>query len=55
MPIEIRELIIKTEVSTSIIDTQRMKNQDLSKLKNEVLEACKRMLQAEYKKQNNRR
>lgn len=45
MPIEIRELIIKTEVRTTDLNTQNtIKSEDLLLLKSQLLEDCKRML-----------
>ncbi len=56
MPVEIRELIIKTEVRTihNQID-KRIRIQDISVLKNELLEACKQMVLTENKRANYKR
>lgn len=56
MPIEIRELTIKTEVRTTNEQMQtKMRAQDVSLLKNEILEACKRMFVLGNKKANYKR
>jgi hypothetical protein len=45
MPIEIRELIIKTEiVSANAKYTSSIKEKELSILKRQLLEECKRMI-----------
>jgi hypothetical protein len=45
MPIEIRELIIKTQISTSDRNTPAaIKEKDLNLLKKQVLEECKRII-----------
>ena len=46
MPIEIRELIIKTEVRTTIDSTieNDKKAEDFMAMKLELLESCKRMI-----------
>ncbi|MEM6719505.1 MAG: DUF5908 family protein [Bacteroidota bacterium] len=57
MPIEIRELVIKTEIKTvhENLNTKRSAY-DSSKLKNEVLESCRRMIsEAQKREKYNRR
>lgn len=47
MPIEIRELTIKTEIRTTMSDTTETKSiseEDFSVLKLQLLESCKRMI-----------
>ena len=45
MAIEIRELIIKTEVVTNQpVRDQKLQIENLSRLKREILDQCKRML-----------
>jgi len=45
MPIEIRELIIKTEISSaSRNNTGGLKEKDLSAMKKQLLEECKRII-----------
>jgi len=45
MPIEIRELIIKTEiVSSNTKNTSGLKEKDLSLFKKQVLQECKRLI-----------
>ncbi|MGH2664795.1 DUF5908 family protein [Flavobacterium sp.] len=45
MPIEIRELIIKTEiVSTNTKNSSLAKEKELSLLKKQLLEECKRLI-----------
>lgn len=47
MPIEIRELIIKTEIRTTSPDSTGMHNMhedDFTSLKMQLLESCKRMI-----------
>jgi len=55
MPVEIRELIIKTEISTNTEREASMNNQQLIVLKEELSEMCKRMFSEEIKKKNYRR
>ncbi|MGG8496988.1 DUF5908 family protein [Tenacibaculum sp. TC6] len=55
MPIEIRELIIKTEIKTAVNETSSLSNNDLIVLKEELIEMCKRMLSEGAKKTNYRR
>ncbi len=56
MPIEIRELIIKTEVRTTNSNTQNtLKSEDLSNLKGQLLEACKQMFAKENKRASYKR
>lgn len=52
MPIEIRELIIKTEIKTVHENLNSKRNaQDTSKLKEEVLETCRRMISEAQKRE----
>jgi hypothetical protein len=56
MPIEIRELIIKTEISTGQRNgTNAIKDKDLNALKKQLLEECRRMLTETSKKQTYKR
>ncbi|WP_430410644.1 DUF5908 family protein [Kordia sp.] len=56
MPIEIRELVIKTEIqSVTRSATASHQKQDLSQLKNELLETCKRMISESHKKEKYKR
>lgn len=52
MPIEIRELVIKTEIKTvhENVNSKRTAH-STSKLKNEVLEACQRMISEAQKRE----
>ncbi|WP_394332084.1 DUF5908 family protein [Kordia zhangzhouensis] len=56
MPIEIRELIIKTEIKTVHENVHSKRTvQDSTKLKDEVLEMCRRMiLEAQKREKYNR-
>jgi hypothetical protein len=52
MPVEIRELIIKTEISaTGRNDPHGIKIKDLNALKKQLLNECKRLI-AEHSKKN---
>lgn len=52
MPIEIRELVIKTEIKTVHENLNAKRTAyDTSKLKNEVLEACQRMISEAQKRE----
>ena len=55
MPVEIRELIIKTEIRTEDINASLLNDIDLGLLKNELLEDCKRMLLDANKRMNYKR
>ena len=44
MPIEIRELIIKTEIASANSHSTAVQEQDLSLLKKQLLEECKRII-----------
>ncbi|WP_159439320.1 DUF5908 family protein [Tenacibaculum agarivorans] len=55
MPVEIRELIIKTEIKTAVDQINTVNEVDLSVFKEEVLEMCKRMLSEGIKKTSYRR
>ena len=51
MPIEIRELIIKTEISTSAHQaTQHHTLEDLDEMKKQIIEECKRMIKDQSSK-----
>ena len=51
MPVEIRELIIKTEVRSQLDGNHpHMNEEDISGLKEDILSACKRMIQEKSKK-----
>lgn len=45
MPVEIRELIIKTEVRSMDQFSDRAEEEQLKRLKYEVMEECRRMIQ----------
>jgi hypothetical protein len=56
MPVEIREVIIKTEISS--IDKNRSgaaRERELTIFKRQVLEECKRLLAVSTKKTSNKR
>ncbi|KQC01782.1 hypothetical protein AQF98_05290 [Pedobacter sp. Hv1] len=56
MPIEIRELIIKTEISTTTKnDHAAIADKDLEVLKRQLLEECKRIIAAKTNKNNYKR
>jgi hypothetical protein len=56
MPIEIRELVIKTEVSTGNKNhVGNVSDSDLKNLKKQVLEECKRMLVENEKRNSHKR
>jgi hypothetical protein len=56
MPVEIRELIIKTEVrSVEQINQDKVTLNDLLELKSELLMLCKRMISEQTKKSNFKR
>ncbi|MFK7748128.1 MAG: DUF5908 family protein [Kordia sp.] len=52
MPIEIRELVIKTEIKTVHENANTKRNMyDTAALKNEVLETCRRMISEAQKRE----
>ncbi|AXG69262.1 hypothetical protein KORDIASMS9_01482 [Kordia sp. SMS9] len=52
MPIEIRELVIKTEIKTVHENLHSKRSAyDTSQLKNEVLESCRRMITEAQKRE----
>ena len=53
MPIEIRELVIKTEIVSGI--AEQTGEQSLEKLKKELLEMCKKMIVDNNKRNNQKR
>jgi hypothetical protein len=56
MPIEIRELVIKTEVSISgQHHPAAIQEKDLQALKKQVLEACKRLITEQVKRNSYKR
>ncbi|MBC8054181.1 MAG: hypothetical protein H7Y13_14050 [Sphingobacteriaceae bacterium] len=56
MPIEIREIIIKTEISNGErSQTGSLKEKELTLLKKQVMEECKRILVANTKKSGYKR
>lgn len=56
MPIEIREIIIKTEISTADRQTGgSIKESELSALKKQLFEECKRIIQESSKKNSYKR
>ncbi|WP_158530863.1 DUF5908 family protein [Tenacibaculum sp. E3R01] len=55
MPVEIRELIIKTEIKTKSDENISLKENEFLVFKEEILETCKRMLTEGVKKINYRR
>ena len=56
MPVEVRELVIKTEIVTTDKAAQsQMQSKDITELKNELLEACRKMLTAQHRRTANRR
>jgi hypothetical protein len=56
MPIEIRELIIRTEISVSGKNNQPgAKDRDLNLIKRRLLEECKRMIAAGVKRDSYKR
>lgn len=56
MPVEIRELIIKTEISTADGNyASGMKEEDLYLLKKVLLEECKKMIIERTKKNSHKR
>jgi len=56
MPIEIREIIIKTEVRQGVPNNNLLtQKEDLNKLRNQLLQECKKMIKSNLKKNSNRR
>jgi len=56
MPIEIRELVIKTEIKSALQSaTASHQRHDISRLKDELLETCKRMISESHKKEKYKR
>jgi hypothetical protein len=56
MPIEIREIVIKTEISTGQRNGNgAIKDKDLNAFKKQLLEECRRMLAETAKKQTYKR
>ncbi|WP_442266829.1 DUF5908 family protein [Tenacibaculum sp. ZS6-P6] len=55
MPVEIRELIIKTEIKTAVEQSSTIQDIDLSVFKEEIIEMCKRMLSEEVRRTSYRR
>ncbi|CAM1367331.1 conserved hypothetical protein [Tenacibaculum sediminilitoris] len=55
MPVEIRELVIKTEIKTETDQPTSFDEQDFNVLREELIEICKRMLSEGSKKINYRR
>jgi len=56
MPIEIRELIIKTEIKTvDVRPQQTLSAIDIKRLKMEVMEECKKLIASNSKKINYKR
>jgi hypothetical protein len=56
MPVEIRELIIKTEISTNTSNRLTgAKDKNLDRLKKQILEECKRIISSAAKKNISRR
>lgn len=56
MPIEIREIVIKTEISsTAQNNAGTIREKDLNMLKRQLLEECKRIISETSKKQTYKR
>ena len=56
MPVEIKELIIKTEISSSTGNRlMGAKDKQLDKLRKQILEECKRIISSAAKKDTSRR
>lgn len=56
MPIEIRELIIKTEITSAGNNPQViLKEKDLQALKKQMLEECRRIVSEQMKEKTNKR
>jgi len=56
MPVEIRELIIKTEISTANQNSKAgINEQEITALKKELLDECKRIVSGSLKKSSQKR
>jgi hypothetical protein len=55
MPIEIRELIIKTEISMASRNSQGIREEDLYAIREKLLEECKRIIVSNMKKDRYKR
>ncbi|WP_162996669.1 DUF5908 family protein [Mucilaginibacter celer] len=56
MPVEIRELIIKTAISTGAArQSEGIKEKDLNAMKRQLLEECKRLFADTKKRNDNKR
>lgn len=56
MPIEIRELVIKTEIQTKSVDERTIvQYEELRTFKKQLLEECKRLLQKQSKRNSHKR
>jgi len=55
MPVEIRELIIKTEIRTATEKVSSLNDNDFTAFREEVMEMCKRILSEGIKRTNYRR
>jgi len=56
MPIEIRELIIKTEISSATANSSGgVKEKDFQLLKKQLLEECRRIISENTKKSDDKR
>lgn len=53
MPIEIRELVIRAVVTESVSETEKMERA-LTRMKQEILEACRERLQELVRRTNDR-
>jgi len=54
MPIEIRELIIKTAISTGRSSADEDRERELNMLKKKLLEECRKMISVSVKRNNKR-
>jgi hypothetical protein len=55
MPIEIRELIIKTEISMAGRNSQGIKEEDMYAIRDKLLEECKKIIVSNMKKDRYKR
>jgi len=56
MPIEIREIIIKTDISTSNKNlVKEIKEKEVAAMKKQILDECKRMIAMNTKKTGHKR
>lgn len=56
MPIEIRELIIKTEITSGVKrDSRAIKDKELNLLKKQLMEECKRLISENMQKRSYKR